>query len=134
MKITKVIIFLVGIIGTGFAFLIDVLYRQSLLSRGVYKTIAEPLFDFSVAIIIISIFLIFVRQEVFRAWLRFAYVWMPLSLVVIYLSAGWTGGGFGIPNVLDQETVAIIFSGLFVIISLLLVIWKHFTFRRSSQV
>ena len=85
-------------------------------------------------ILFFSLITYFLREEVFRAWLRFAYVWMPLSLVVIYLSAGWTGGGFGIPNVLDQETVAIIFSGLFVIISLLLVIWKHFTFRRSSQV
>ena len=82
-------------------------------------------------IFLLSLITYFLREEVFRAWLRFAYVWMPLSLVVIYLSAGWTGGGFGIPNVLDQETVAIIFSGLFIIISPLLILWKYFALRRT---
>lgn len=72
------------------------------------------------------------REEVFRAWLHFAYWWIPISLVFIYLAGGWSGGGFGIPNVLDQEFVSIIFSALFVIISLIIIAYKHLATRRTS--
>ena len=72
------------------------------------------------------------REEVFRAWLRFAYWWIPVSLVFIYLAGGWSGGGFGIPAVLDQEFVAIILASLFAIISLLIIAYKYFASRRSE--
>jgi hypothetical protein len=129
MTKTKVLIIAFAIMGT--ALLIDSLYRQSLLSRSVYKAAAEPLFLFALPLILISIILMFVREEVFRAWLHFAYWWIPTSLVLIYFAGGWSGGGFGMPNVLDQEFVSMILSALFLIISLLLIIWKYFTTRRT---
>ena len=73
----------------------------------------------------------FLREEVFRAWLRFAYWWIPLSLVMIYLAAGSGGGGWGIPNIYDQETFAVIFSGLFALISLILIAIKSLLLRRK---
>jgi len=81
---------------------------------------------------VFSIITYFLREEVFRAWLRFAYWWIPVSLVFIYLAGGWSGGGFGIPAVLDQEFVSLILSGLFVLISLLLIAYKYFASRRSE--
>ena len=81
---------------------------------------------------VFSIITYFLREEVFRAWLRFAYWWIPVSLVFIYLAGGWSGGGFGIPAVLDQEFVSLILSGLFVLISLLLIAYKYFDSRRSE--
>lgn len=83
-------------------------------------------------ILIISLITYLLREEVFRAWLKFAYWWIPVSLAFIYLAGGSSGGGFGMPNVFDQEFVSIIFSGLFFIISLILIIWKHFS-TRSNQ-
>ena len=35
---------------------------------------------------VFSIITYFLREEVFRAWLRFAYWWIPVSLVFIYLA------------------------------------------------
>ena len=81
---------------------------------------------------VFSIITYFLREEVFRAWLRFAYWWIPVSLVFIYLAGGWSGGGFGIPAVLDQEFVSLILSGLFLLISLLLIAYKYFASRRSE--
>ncbi|OGG61575.1 hypothetical protein A3I46_03515 [Candidatus Kaiserbacteria bacterium RIFCSPLOWO2_02_FULL_54_13] len=97
-----------------------------------FKSVAEPLFVIALSLLFVSFFLFLVREGVFRAWLRFAYWWIPVSLVFIYLAGGWSGGGFGIPNVLDQEFVAVIFSGLFAIISLLIIVWKYFSTRRSG--
>lgn len=82
-------------------------------------------------VFLFSLITYFVREEVFRAWLRFAYWWIPLSLVMIYLAAGNSGGGFGMPNILDQEFVALIFSGLFALISLILISIKSFLLRRK---
>ncbi len=87
---------------------------------------------FAVALFIFSLITYKMRNEVYRAWLRFAYWWIPISLIFIYLAGGWSGGGFGIPNVLDQESVSIIFSGLFFIISLILIVWKYFSSRQAQ--
>ncbi|MEK7068888.1 MAG: hypothetical protein AAB947_00735 [Patescibacteria group bacterium] len=70
------------------------------------------------------------REKVFRAWLHFAYWWVPLSIVLTFLSRG--GGGFGMPNVFDQEFVAFVFSALFFIVSLLIIAWKYIATRRSA--
>ncbi len=78
---------------------------------------------------LLSLITYFLREEVFRAWLRFTYWWLPLSLVMIYLSAGNSGGGFGMPNILDQEFVAIIFSVLFATISIILIVVKSLLLR-----
>jgi len=71
------------------------------------------------------------REEVFRAWLHFAYWWIPLSIVLTLLASGGSGGGFGIPNVFDQEFVAFVFSVLFAIISLVIILWKYLATRKK---
>ena len=115
------------------SFFVDYLYKKNWISGDVTELILPTLFFFALPLLVLSLITYKMRDEVFRAWLRFAYWWIPVSLVFIYLAGGWSGGGFGIPNVLDQEFVSIIFSGLFAIISLLLIIWKYFTFRRKFE-
>lgn len=83
-------------------------------------------------VFVFSLITYFLREEVFRSWLHFAYWWLPLSVVLIWWAAGTSGGGFGMPNILDQETVAFVFSALFALISLLIIIIKSLIlhFRR----
>ena len=116
------------------SFFVDYLYKKNWISGDVTELILPTLFFFALPLLILSLITYKMRDEVYRAWLRFAYWWIPVSLVFIYLAGGWSGGGFGIPNVLDQESVSIIFASLFVLISLLLIAWKYFTSRRSGQV
>lgn len=70
-------------------------------------------------------------EEVYRAWLRFANVWIPLSIVLIFLAPEYSGDWM-FPVV--KGTVAFFSSLLFVLISLLIICWKYFTSRRSGQV
>ncbi len=72
------------------------------------------------------------HEKVFRAWIHFAYWWVPLSIILTFLAGGGSGGGFGIPNVFDREFVAFIFSALFFIISLIIIVWKYVATRRST--
>ena len=97
----------------------------------VFKSIAD-LLHFLPIIFLLSLITYFLREEIFRAWLHFAYFWIPISLFFVYLASGSSGGGFGIPNVFDQESVSIIFSGLFAVISLVIIIIKSLFFKKKS--
>ena len=70
------------------------------------------------------------RDEVYRAWLRFAYVWIPLSMLLIFLAPEYSTDWM-FPVV--KGTVAFFSSILFVIISLILIVWKYVVARRNGN-
>jgi len=113
-------VFFFGVSGLGAAFLIDYLHRNFGISREVYKSIAEPLFDFSLAFLFSSFFLFFVSDHIFRAWRNFAFVWIPISIIWITATPETTG----MLQVINKESVGIISSGLFVLIGLVVVFFS----------
>ena len=68
-------------------------------------------------------------DEVYRAWLRFAQWWIPLSMILISLAPQYASDWM-FP--IEKGTVAFFSSLLFIIISLLLIIWKYFSSRRPG--
>ena len=70
------------------------------------------------------------RDEVSRAWLRFAQWWVPLQILLVALTPDSSGGYFVV--ILDKQFTAIILSCLFAIISLLLIAWKYFITRPNQ--
>lgn len=81
------------------------------------QTIGEPLFLLSFSLLLVSIFLFFVNDTVFKKWLRFAIIWFVLSFIFIVLSPVYSGG-WGPNFTPTKELVSIWMSSLFVIISL----------------
>lgn len=72
------------------------------------------------------------RDEVYKAWFRFSYVWIPLSMILIFLAPEYpTSGGFLSLYAATKGSVAFVSSTFFVAISLILVVYKHITSRRS---
>lgn len=88
------------------------------------KIVGKPLFMFSVIALIPAIVAIFLSRETFTFWLRFAVVWLILSVLVIALfpteEHAWVDYGF------IRENAAWVMGALFACISLLLVAWKSF--------
>lgn len=78
----------------------------------------------SLSLIFLSLITYWMKEQIFRAWIRFAYWWIPLTIIMTYLSSGSSGGGFGIPNVFDAGFVLFVFSFLFFVISLIIIIYK----------
>lgn len=62
------------------------------------------------------------RDEVSRAWIKFATWWVPLQILLVAITPDSYPGAF--IAIIDQQSVAIVLSGLFVIISLALIIWR----------
>lgn len=85
------------------------------------KTFAEPLFLLSFFASIVSLFLFFVRDDVFLKWLRFALIWFVVTVIGIALAPVSTGGwmSFG-PT---KELVSLWMGGLFVFVSFVKLVW-----------
>lgn len=83
-------------------------------------------------VFLFSLITYFLREEIFRSWIKFTYVWVPLSMFLVFIIPG--GGGNGaFPSLIDKQLVAILMSGLFSIISLIIVIWgivKFYWFKK----
>ena len=82
-------------------------------------------------VFILSLITFWMREEVFRAWLRFAYWWIPLTILLVLMTKD-RSGGFGIPDIVTRESISMIFSTLFLLISLILITYKSFSLRKKG--
>lgn len=92
-------------------------------------SIGDSLILFSVITIVVSAALHFFRDEIFHAWLKFSYWWIPLSALIIFTTPttdhSWALGG---PT---RETMSFVMSGLFLVISLILITTKSWLLRKK---
>jgi len=96
------------------------------------ETISGHLFIFNLAILIISIFLFFINDKVFIKWLRFAIVWIILSIILIALTPEYSGGWVSMNP--TKEIVSIWMGSLFVILSLVKIIWDLWKEKISKKI
>ena len=121
---------IVPVVGSIFSY--DYCFAQGHCPR-LWDTIESitPIFFLFLPLFILSLITYWMREEVFRAWLRFAYWWIPLTMVLVLMTRD-SSGGFGIPSIVTRESVSMIFSALFLIISLILIAYKSFAIRKKS--
>lgn len=74
-----------------------------------------------IPLFILSLITYKMRDDIYQAWLRFARVWIPLSMVLILLAPEYSGDWM-FP--VTKGSVAFSSSLLFVIISLILIAWE----------
>lgn len=94
------------------------------------QTVGKPLYWLSIALIIVSFFLFFVRDGLFIKWFRFALGWFFVSVVLISLVPVSVGGWLGIGP--TKLSVSIAMSELFVVISLAMFAWEWWKTRKKS--
>lgn len=80
-------------------------------------------------VFLFSLITYFLPEAVFRAWARFTTWWIPLQIVLVFLTPESFPGAF--ISIIDRQVVAIILSGLFAIISLLIVLISWFRSRAT---
>src|SRR3989339_532519 len=93
------------------------LYNPECLFDQYRLVLIEPAVIFSIFLLIISPFLFFINDKIFLKWLRFAGVWIVLSILAIIITPSHSEGilSFGGPS---KELVSIWMGALFVILSL----------------
>ncbi len=90
--------------------------------------IGKPFFYLSLSLLLLSLLVLVVRDEVFQTWIKFVYIWIPLSIISIFISPEY--GNSLLP--IEKDTVSIFFSSLFLVISLLVIFWKSISLRKKQ--
>lgn len=81
-------------------------------------TLFEPLFYFSLATIPLSIALLFANDTAFRALLRFARWWLPLTILVVWMAPAHGGGWMPLYPELTKDSLALIMGGIATVVGL----------------
>jgi hypothetical protein len=82
----------------------------------------RTIFHFDLSLLLVTPFLFFVRDEVFKKWLWFALVWFGISAFFIALTPAYNHGLFSMMNP-TKEGVSLWMSILFIPLSLGLLLW-----------
>jgi len=132
MKNSKNIAFLVsGIIG-GSLIAVDIINTSQIcffLNHVDSINCMREVFDISMIfyifpfVFLFSLITYFLKEEIFKAWSTFTYFWVPVAMIFVFIMPSSSGGGF-FPSLLDKQLIAILMSGLYLIISLIIVIYK----------
>ena len=80
------------------------------------------------SLLLVSLTLLFTREEVFHSWKKFVIVYLPIATILLFITAGESGGGIGLARI-DGEIISWFLSGLFLIISLLIIGIKSWRLR-----
>ena len=100
----------------------------------VLDSLIQTLGLFSLVIFVTSIILFFLREQIFHSWLRFAKWYLPIATLLILISSDSGGGLFiGFGGGYDREGMIWFTSGLFLIISLILIAVKSWKLRKADQ-
>lgn len=95
-------------------------------------SVLEPLYIFSLYSIPAVILLLVVKERVFSTWLRFAIVWIIISIIVISSTATQDSGWFSMVRFIREDAarlMGILFSGL----SLFVICWQTFMPKKIRE-
>ena len=97
------------------------------------EVVGQPLTLFSLVMLPILLTLFFLKDQVFAAWQKFALRYLPIAFGLIFLSYfSDSGGGMGIDLFsFDSEQVSWLAASFFLIISLILIIYKSIKLRKK---
>ena len=84
-----------------------------------------PLFT----VFIISLITFVMRGEVYEAWFKLARWWVPISMILIFITPEY---GEGLFDPIQKGSVALLTSVLFALISIGIIVWKFFSTRKKA--
>ncbi|MBI5645126.1 hypothetical protein HY970_03440 [Candidatus Kaiserbacteria bacterium] len=80
-----------------------------------------------IALFLVSIFVHWIRQDMYESWFRFARWWVPLSMIAIFLAPEYDKD-FLFP--IEKGTVSLFLSVVFLIVSTLIILVKYFSNKK----
>jgi hypothetical protein len=93
--------------------------------NAMFDSVAETLLPF-LALALFFGFVYWAPDYIYRAWFRFVLWWIPLSMLAILIAPKYSGN---ILDPIEKGTVALFFSGVFVVVSILIIAIKYFRTR-----
>ncbi|MDX9925610.1 MAG: hypothetical protein RBS48_12675 [Ignavibacteriaceae bacterium] len=102
--------------------------RKTLCTKIVGGDVGIPLFLFSSALLFIFLMFLFVKEDVFNIWKKFAKIFLPVAMLLVVITPTHYGGLVGI----DKEIATWWLAGLFLFISIGIIVWKSIHLRKNK--
>lgn len=97
------------------------------------EAIGQPLGLFSLTVFFLSLILFFLREEVFHFWKKFAIVYLSFVAIILFATAGESGGGgIGVVS-LDSEIISWWLAIVFLAVSTGIIAYKAWQERRQRN-
>ena len=96
------------------------------------SVIGQPFVLFFGSLFLIFFTLLFTKEAVWNKWKKFGIWYIPLATFLIFLAPSSSGGSFGYSMGFDREGVAMFTSGLFLIISLIIITIKSYKLHQKK--
>jgi len=103
----------------------------NLFFYGILFSILKPTLTILSGILPISLSFFFIRDQIFYSWLKFVKWYLPLSALIIFISPTH-GHGF-LPPLVTKELASLWLAGLFVVVSIVLIVYKYFSLPKSER-
>jgi uncharacterized membrane protein len=81
----------------------------------------------SIPVLLISIITYFMKDDVFNAWKRFTFTYLPIYILVV-LASPWRASSF---SPFEKGPVTLLILAIYVLISVLIIIWKYVRTRNK---
>jgi len=62
----------------------------------------------------------FLKDQIFQTWFKFSRIWVPISILLTIITPGGSASFF--VSLWDKQMTAIVMSGLYIVISLMIII------------
>jgi hypothetical protein len=99
-------------------------------SDDIVSTVGDPLQIFAGSFLLISFVLLFVRKKIVFSWMKFSLIWLATSFYFISKTPV-DSGAWAIS--FDRNYVSAMMMSLFVLISLILIVYKSLKLRRLDS-
>jgi|GEM_PF-4054363 len=130
MKIYKIIAFIIGIATVLFSQFILCAPDETMVCRGDFEWLSSPVGLMGVITTLVIFILFFLKDEIFTVWLKFFGGFLVLYFILVALAPAYTSDWI-FP--LTKETVSIIWSVVFLLISVILILYKSFKLRKNKD-
>ena len=91
--------------------------------------ITRTFFHIFSSLLIVSVILFFINDNIFIKWLRFAAAWILATLIFVIISPANSSSIIGLSP--TKELVSIWMGALFVIISIFLITYQYYKIKRK---
>ena len=85
-----------------------------------FSAIPLLVFLYSIPFLLFSIWTYFLKEEIFKLWLKFSYIWASLSIIYVLIGRDMRGNFYN--GLIHKQTVAISIAILYFVISLAIII------------
>lgn len=89
---------------------------------------------FSLALFLTLILLIFLSDSIYIIWWKFTRIYIPIAFaLIVFMTISESGGAWGVGAGLDGELTVWFTSGIFLIASMIIIIWKSIQLRKEDK-